>query len=108
MKYNIQYSKAAIRDLDRVWAEVFEASKSFDVTEKYIDDLMNKVEEKSDYPESGAPLYYEDSFTGYRFVVYKVYMAFYRIDGNVMFIDRVLFGRSDYMRYLHPGTGADL
>ena len=108
MKYNIQYSKAAIRDLDRVWAEVFEASKSFDVTEKYIDDLVNKVEEKSDYPESGAPLYYEDSFTGYRFVVYKAYMPFYRIDGNVMFIDRVLFGRSDYMRYLHPGTGADL
>ena len=39
MKYKVEYSKAAIRDLDRVWTEVFEASKSYDITEKYMNDL---------------------------------------------------------------------
>lgn len=104
MKYKVQYSKSAIRDLDRVWAEVFEASKSYDITKKYIDDLMDKVEAKADYPKSGSPLYYQDSFTGYYFVVFKAYLAFYRLEDDVMLIDRVLFGRSDYMRYLHLGT----
>lgn len=104
MKYKVQYSKVAIRDLDRVWAEVFEASKSYDITAKYIDDLMDKIEAKADYPKSGSPLYYQDSFTGYYFVVFKAYLAFYRLEDNVMLIDRVLFGRSDYMRYLHLGT----
>ena len=104
MKYKVQYSKAAIRDLDRVWAEVFEASKSYDITEKYIDDLMDKVEAKADYPKSGSPLYYQDSFTGYYFVVFKAYLAFYRIEDDTMLIDRVLFCRSDYMRHLHLGT----
>ena len=104
MKYKVQYSKSAIRDLDRVRAEVFEASKSYDITKKYIDDLMNKVEAKADYPKSGSPLYYQDSFTGYYFVVFKAYLAFYRLEDDVMLIDRVLFGRSDYMRYLHLGT----
>ena len=108
MKYKVQYSKAAIRDLDRVWADVFEASKNYDITEKYIDDLMDKVEAKADYPESGSPLYYQDRFTGYCFVVFKAYLAFYRLEGDVMLIDRVLFGKSDYMRCLHLGADNEL
>ena len=103
MKYKVEYSKAAIRDLNRVWTEVFEASKDYDITIRYIDDLMDKVEAKADYPKSGCPLYYEDIFTGYYFIVFKAYMIFYRLDKNVMFIDRVLSGRSDYIRLLHIG-----
>jgi hypothetical protein len=44
MKYHVEYSQVAIRDLDRVWNEVFEASKDYDTTQKYLDDLMDKVE----------------------------------------------------------------
>ena len=43
MKYKVEYSKIAIRDLDSVWIEVFEASKSYDIAEKYINDLMDKI-----------------------------------------------------------------
>ena len=101
MSYQVEYSKTAIRDLDRVWAEVFEASKDIETTEKYIEELLDKVEKKSDYPESGAPLYYENTFTGYYFVVFKAYLAFYRLEKETMLVDRVLFGKSDYMRILH-------
>lgn len=101
MKCRVKYSKIAIQDLDRVWTEVFEASKDYDTTEKYINGLMDKVETKASYPESGSPLYYEDSFTGYYFVVFKAYIAFYRIKKDVMLVDRILFGRSDYMSCLH-------
>ena len=98
MKFQVVYSKIAIRDMDRVWSEVFEASKSYDVTRAYLDDLMNKIEAKAESPESGSPLYYEDSFTGYYYVVFKSYMAFYRVDEGKLFVDRVLFRKSDYMR----------
>ncbi len=101
MKYKVKYSKSAIRDLDRVWSEIFEASKNQNITIKYIDDLMNKIEEKADYPKSGSPLYYENGFTGYYYVVFKAYLAFYRIENNSILIDRVLLGKSDYMRILH-------
>lgn len=104
MKYHVEYSQVAIRDLDRVWNEVFEASKDYDTTQKYLDDLMDKVEAKVDHPKSGAPLYYEDLFTGYYFIVFKAYLVFYRIEGDKMFVDRVLFAASDYMRHLHLGT----
>ena len=100
MSYQVEYSKAAIRDLDRVWAEVFEASKDVEITERYIEELLDKVEKKSDYPKSGSPLYYENSFTGYYFVVFKAYLAYYRLEKETMLVDRVLFGKSDYMRTL--------
>ena len=103
MKYKVKYSKSAIRDLDRVWSEVFEASKNQIITIKYIDDLMNKIEAKADYPKSGSPLYYENGFTGYYYVVFKAYLAFYRIENNSILVDRVLLGKSDYMRILHLG-----
>lgn len=44
MKYQVEYSEVAIRDLDRVWNEAFEASKDFEITQKYVDDLMDKGE----------------------------------------------------------------
>ena len=59
---------------------------------------MNRIAEKREFPKSGSPLYYEGSFTGYYFVVFKAYMAFYRVRDDCIFVDRVVFGRSDYMR----------
>ena len=98
MSYQVEYSKAAIRDLERVWEEVFEASKDIEITERYIEELLDKVEKKS-----GSPLYYENAFTGYYFVVFKAYLAFYRLEKETMLVDRVLFGRTDYMRILRLG-----
>lgn len=100
MSYHVKYSKAAIRDLDRVWEEVFEASKDIEIAEKYLEELLDEVEKRSDYPKSGSPLYYENNFTGYYFVVFKAYLAFYRLEKGTMVVDRVLFGKSDYMRIL--------
>ncbi len=94
----IEYSPIAVRDLDRVWAEVFEASKSTEIATKYIDDLMDRVAEKREFPKAGSPLYYEGAFTGYYFVVFKAYMAFYQVEADRMLVSRVVFGRSDYMR----------
>ena len=104
MKYKVKYSKIAIRDLDRIWSEVFEASKNQNITIKYIDDLMKKIESKSNYPKSGSPLYYENGFTGYYYIGFKAYIAFYRIEKDSILVDRVLLGKSDYMRSLHLGV----
>ena len=100
MRCKVEYSKAAVMDLDRVWSEIFEASKDYDIAAQYVNELMDKVEAKAEHPKSGAPLYYEDSFTGYYFVVFKSYLAFYRLENGVILVDRILFGRSDYLKVL--------
>lgn len=102
MKYSVNYSRAAIKDIERVRSDVYEASLSPDITIQYIDDLIDKIEDKSEFPESGSPLYYQDRFTGYYFIVFKAYIAFYRIEEGSVLVDRVLLGKSDYMRKLFP------
>ncbi|MBR3277218.1 MAG: type II toxin-antitoxin system RelE/ParE family toxin [Eubacterium sp.] len=104
MKYTVVYSPEALKDLDRVWDEVFTASADITVTGRYLDDLLDKVDEKSAFPFSGKPLYYQDSFTGYYMIIFKAYLVFYRLDGHTLFVDRVLYGKSDYLRFLNLPT----
>ncbi len=49
----------------------------------------------------GAPLSsIADVSSDYRFLVSGSYMVFYRASGKDVFIDRVLYGRRDYLRIL--------
>lgn len=100
MKHEIKYSPAAVRDLDRVYSDVFDASKSRDVADKYLNDFLSRIHSKASFPKAGIPLYYENAFTGYYYVVFKAYLAFYRLEGNALLVDRVLYGKSDYLKLL--------
>ena len=99
-KYEVVYSREAIRDLDDVWEQVAMASKDQDITEKYLDELQDTIEEMGKHPKTGIPLYYDDVFTGYYHVNFKEYMAFYRIEGFKMLVERVLYAKMDYIRRL--------
>jgi len=99
-QYKIKYSKLAISDLERMKQEVYLASEDYLVTEKYVDDMFDKIENLTKRPETGIPLIYEDIPTGYYFVVHKLYYAFYRFEGDCILVDRVLYGKSDYIRTL--------
>ena len=69
-----------------------------DVRAHFHDDLMNQISAKQNFPKSGAPLYYEGLFTGFYFVTFKSYMAFYKVETDRMLVSRVVYGKSDYMR----------
>lgn len=54
-----------------------------------------------DYALMGAPLSsIADIQSDYRFVVTGNYITFYRVYGNEVYVDRVLYGRRDYLRIL--------
>ena len=40
----------------------------------------------------------EGLFTGFYFVTFKSYMAFYKVETDRMLVSRVVYGKSDYMR----------
>ena len=43
-----------------------------------------------------------DIESDYRFLTGGNYMVFYRVNGQDVYIDRVLYGRRDYLRILFP------
>lgn len=100
MNYKIRYSPAAQKDMDDVWNGVLEASASYDIADKYVEEFTDKIAAKRNFPESGTPLYYRGLFTGFYLVNFKAYKAFYRINDGYIEVTRVLPAKMEYMRIL--------
>ena len=48
--YLLRYTPQAMRDMDSVWDEVYQASKSYDIADKYIKDFIEILYLIFDYP----------------------------------------------------------
>ena len=100
MSCPIRYAPAAQRDMDAVWDGVADASGSYDLADKYVEDFADKIAAKKKFPRSGIPLYYRGLFTGYYSVNFKVYKAFYRVREGCIEVARILLMKQDYMLVL--------
>ena len=78
-EFSVRYSSQALEDLSVVWDDVYEASREYDIADRYADELMAKIAGKKAFPLSGSPLLHEDLFTGYYYENYKAHKAFYRV-----------------------------
>lgn len=67
---------------------------------KYLKGIKAKIENKILFPNSGTPLYFTGSFTGFRYIVYKSYIAFYRVTEDKIIVERILPAKSDYCSIL--------
>ena len=71
--------------------------------------ITNSIRRLRDQSFIGTPL---SAVTGvhsdeYRFLVTGSYMTFYRVCGSDVYVDRVLYGRRDYLRLLFGETAPD-
>ena len=101
MRNNIHYSPESRRDLDDIWDYIVSELQNRSAAEHVIDRIMDAVDRLKSFAEMGTPLSsIADVGTDYRFLVSGSYMVFYRVQGSDVYIDRVLYGRSDYMSVL--------
>ena len=96
----INYSPLALKDLDEIWDYISNELLNPAAANDTINGILDNVEKIKEQPESGSPLYFGDIFSGYRFVIFKNYLAFYRISGTEIYIDRVLYAKRDFMKIL--------
>ena len=100
MSVQLLYSDDALSDLDQIWTGKLEASADFDTADKYIQELQQTIIDKNSFPYSGAPLYFIGVFTGYYYVVFKVYIVFYVVRDDVLLVSRILPWKSNYIQIL--------
>ena len=101
MKNKIHYSSESRRDLDDIWYYIVSDLQNRSAAERVIDHIMDAVDLLKNFAEMGTPLSsIADIGTNYRFLISGNYMVFYRVQGNDVYIDRVLYGRSDYISIL--------
>lgn len=104
MRSKIKYSPKAQKDLDDIWDYIEGTLYNPDAALRIVNGIMDRIDKLADFPESGTSLEFADGLkSGYRFVLFENYIAFYRISANnVVYIDRVLYGARDYKKILFP------
>lgn len=100
----IVYSKRSIRDLDEIGDYIEETLKSPIAALNTVNRIQDAVDKLADFPLIGTLL---SAVVGiadsdYRFLVCANYLAFYRVNGETVYIDRILYGRRDYIAILFP------
>lgn len=97
----LRYSPEAINDLDEIWAYISDELQNPESASNTVDGIMDSVYKLNDFPEMGPPL---SSITNiesaFRLLVCGSYIAFYHLDESAVSIDRVLYGKRDYIRIL--------
>ena len=101
MKNKLYYAPRALRDLDDIWDYIASDLSNTHAAMDITTEIMDSVDRLGDFAEMGAPLAsIVDIESDYRFLVVKDYLVFYRTSGDHVYIDRVLYGRRDYLRIL--------
>lgn len=97
----LHYSPEVLNDLDEIWTYIFEELQNPSAAQKTVDGILDIIEKLKEFSEMGPELSsVTDVESGYRFRVCGNYLAFYRVTGAEVSIDRILYGRRDYLRIL--------
>ena len=87
--------------MDEIWNYISSELQNISAAERTVNRIMDDVDQLADFAEIGAPLSsIADVDSDYRFLVTGSYLIFYRIYGSDIYVDRVLYGRRDYLRIL--------
>ena len=101
MNNNIHYSPESLHDLDEIWEYVLVDLCNPDAAMNVINRIMDSIDRLQDFAEIGVPLFsVADVENDYRFLISRSYMTFYRTSGNDVYIDRILYGKRDYLKIL--------
>jgi len=97
----IQYSDESKRDLEQIGDYIAEELKNPGAALKTVNKIQDKIDKLADFPFMGAPLSaIAEVDVDYRILICGKYIAFYRPQGKTILIDRILYGKRDYIAIL--------
>ncbi len=95
---NIVFSKKAKEQIHEIFNYVLSLSNDLATAEAFINKLLDEVEILKKQAFIGRELILVDNIkTQYRFIRYKNYLIFYRVDNQKVYIDRILNSYQDYV-----------
>ncbi len=109
MKHKIHYSEESRRDMDEIWDYIALELQNRPAAQRVIDGILDAVDLLETFAERGAPLTsIADAKTDHRFLVIGHYLVLYRVSNGEVYVDRVLYGRRDYLRLLFGDAAPEL
>ncbi|MDR2870456.1 MAG: type II toxin-antitoxin system RelE/ParE family toxin [Deferribacteraceae bacterium] len=107
--YTIVYSRRAIHDLDEISDYISEILQNPPAALNTVRKIQHTINKLADFPRIGTLLSDVDDImdSDYRFLVCANYLAFYRVAKERVYIDRIMYGRRDYVTILFPNLRHD-
>ena len=97
----VSYSQEAIRDLEGIGDYIADELLNPQAALRTVSKIQDSIDKLADFPYIGAALSsVVDIDSDYRFLVCGKYLAFYRILDQKALIDRILYGKRDYVAIL--------
>ena len=104
----VRYSAAAIQDLEQIGDYIATTLKSPMAALNTVGKIQDAADKLADFPLMGSPLSsIVEVETDYRFLPSGNYLVFYRAQTDIVYIDRVLYGRRDYIAILFGNVPKD-
>ena len=101
----LKLSPAAQKDLQEIKIYISGELQNPAAAGNVLSRITKKLRSLMEYPHMGAPLdSITEGYSDYRFLLCGNYTAFYRIEGNMVYVVRILYGRRDFMRVLFGNT----
>ena len=98
---NIRYTPEAESDLAGIKSYIIEELENPVAARNTVTIITKRIRQLEKFPEMGTPLSSVITIiTDYRFLVCANYLVFYRIDGNDVYIIRIIYGRRNYVTIL--------
>lgn len=98
---DLHIAKKAQDDLAEIKQYITEELSNPSAAISTVKKIMASIRILQDYALAGAVLgSTTDVQSDYRFLVAGNYIIFYRVHGKDVFVDRILYGRRDYLRIL--------
>ena len=103
MSYKLYFTDVAKQDLREIGFYILQKSKDKDLTKRFINELRKQCNRILDIPTIGSiPKDYVIKSAGYRFIAYKGYLIFYKVDeiNNKIYVVSIFNEKNDYMRVM--------
>jgi len=98
---SVSYSGAALYDLEQISDYISSEFSNPKAALNTVNRIQDAIDNLAAFPLIGSTLSsVTDTDPDYRFLVCGNYPAFYRLCGDEVLIDRILYGKRDYMHIL--------
>ena len=101
--YKLEFSVAAQKDMEELGDYISNTLQNPSSAMRLVRSIKAAVFKLCDFPEMGALLKAEENIVGYRYLICGSYMVFYHISESSVLVDRVLYGRRNYLSMLFDG-----
>ena len=93
--YDVRFLQEALDDLEEIIIYIAQSSRTAAL--RMHDEIIEKANDLSMFPKRGRPVPdAKMSAAGYRMLLIRPYIAFYRIVGRNIYIYRVIHGATNY------------